>query len=299
MEIKKIPILKEERIDKYLSNYLSFSRAHIEKLIDEGFVTVNGNQIKKRYLLSLNDHVLVAMIEPETKQIYPEKMPLDIMYEDDALLVVNKDRGVVVHPSPGNYTGTLVNGLLNYGTPLSTVNGILRPGIVHRIDKDTSGVLVIAKTNEAHEGLGIQFKEHTIKRQYMALVNGIIDEQSGETDLPIGRDPKSRIKMAVVPRGKEAKTYYEVEEKLANNTLLLCTLHTGRTHQIRVHLAYLKHPVAGDPLYGTSTKQIPLEGQYLHARTLGFTHPITNEYLEFNTSLPRYFQQLLNKLREG
>ena len=299
MEIKEIPILKEERIDKYLSNYLSFSRSHIEKLIEEGFVTVNGSRIKKRYVLSLNDLVLVTMIEPEAIQIYPEKMQLDVLYEDDALLVINKDRGIVVHPAPGNYKGTLVNGLLGYGSSLSTVNGLLRPGIVHRIDKDTSGVLVVAKTNEAHEKLAIQFKEHTIKRQYMALVNGIIDEQSGEIDLPIGIDPKSRIKMAVVPRGKAAKTYYEVEEKLTNNTVLLCTLHTGRTHQIRVHLAYLKHPVAGDPLYGTATRQIPLEGQYLHAMTLGFSHPITNEYLEFKTSLPLYFQQLLNKLREG
>ncbi|AMP20185.1 RNA pseudouridine synthase [endosymbiont 'TC1' of Trimyema compressum] len=299
MEIKEIPILREERIDKYLSNYLSFSRSHIEKLIEDGSVTVNGQTVKKRYVLSFRDQVLVEMIAPEAIHICPEKMPLDILYEDDAILVVNKDRGIVVHPAPGHYKGTLVNGLLNYDIPLSSINGFMRPGIVHRIDKDTSGILVITKTDEAHEGLAVQFKEHTIKRQYMALVNGIIDERSGEIDLPIGRDPKSRIKMSVLAQGKGAKTYYEVEEKLANNTLLLCTLHTGRTHQIRVHLAYLKHPVAGDPLYGTATKKIPLDGQYLHAITLGFMHPISQEYLEFKTSLPLYFQQLLNKLREG
>lgn len=299
VEIREIPVLKEERIDKYLSNYLSISRSYIEKLIKNGSVTVNGQTVKKRYVLSFCNQILVKMIAPEVIHICPEKMPLDILYEDNALLVVNKDSGIVVHPAPGNYKGTLVNGLLNYGIPLSSINGFMRPGIVHRIDKDTSGILVIAKTDEAHKGLAIQFKEHTIKRQYMALVNGIIGEKSGKIELPIGRDPKNRIKMAVVAQGKVAKTYYIVEEKLANNTLLLCTLHTGRTHQIRVHLAYLKHPIAGDPLYGTATKKIPLDGQYLHAITLGFSHPVTHEYLEFKTSLPLYFQQLLNKLREG
>ena len=299
MEIKEIPVLSEERIDKHLSNYLSFSRSHIEKLIEDGSVTVNGQIVKKRYVLSFCDQVLVKIIAPEVIHIRPEKMLLDILYEDDSLLIVNKDRGIVVHPAIGNYKGTLVNGLLNYGIPLSLINGYMRPGIVHRIDKDTSGILVIAKTDKAHKGLAIQFKEHTIKRQYMALVNGIIDEKSGEIDLPISRDPKSRIRMTVAVKGKKAKTYYKVEEKLANNTLLLCTLHTGRTHQIRVHLAYLKHPVVGDQLYGTETRKISLGGQYLHAITLGFFHPVTHEYVEFKTSLPMYFQQLLNKLREG
>lgn len=299
MKIKEIPISREERIDKYLSNYLSISRSYVEKLIKDGFVTVNKQIVKKRYVLSFLDQVLVKIIAPEEIYICPEKIPLDILYEDDFLLVINKDRGIVVHPANGNLKGTLVNGLLNYGISLSSINGFMRPGIIHRIDKDTSGILVIAKTNEAHEGLAVQFKEHTIKRQYMALVNGIIDEQSGKIDLPIGRDKKNRVRMAVTAQGKIAKTYYEVKEKLSENTLLLCTLCTGRTHQIRVHLAYLNHPVVGDKLYGIKTKKNPLCGQYLHAMTLGFFHPVTHKYLEFKTSLPLYFQQLLNKLREG
>lgn len=299
MEIKEVPVVKEERIDKYLSNALSFPRSHMEKLITEGLVKVNGCSVKKRYVLSLNDVVTVEMVAPVDAPLLPEKMALDILYEDDYILVINKERGIVVHPAPGNYKGTLVNGLLNYGVPLSGVNGKYRPGIVHRLDKDTSGVLVIAKTDEAYHGLAKQFKAHTIKRQYVALLAGSMEEKSGEIDLPIGRDPKSRVKMAVVETGKLAETFYEVEEHLKNHTLVLCTLHTGRTHQIRVHMAYMKHPVAGDPLYGNYTPIIPLKGQYLHAKTLGFDHPITGEYLEFTTQLPLYFQELLNKLREG
>lgn len=298
MNKEKIEILEGGRLDKVLSQTLLISRNLVEEMISTGLVEVNGEQVKKRFLVKPGDEVLVERIEPSTEDALPEPMDLNIIYEDDDVLVIDKPRGIVVHPAPGNYTGTLVNGLLHYNPQLSCINGKYRPGIVHRIDKDTSGLLMIAKNDLAHRALAKELKEHTITRKYTALILGFTEEKSGEIDLPIGRDPKNRIKMAVVEGGKRAKTYYEVLEHLEGYTLIECQLETGRTHQIRVHLAYINHPVAGDPMYGRKTNLVPLEGQYLHAGVLGFTQPRTGEYLEFRSELPAYFKDKLEEIRE-
>ena len=225
-------------------------------------------------------------------------MDLNILYEDNDVIVVNKDKGVVVHPAPGNYNGTLVNGLLHHCTDLSGINGVIRPGIVHRIDKDTSGVLVIAKNDDAHNSLAEQFKEHSIKREYYALVEGRFSTLEGVIDKPIGRDKKDRIKMAVREEGKRAVTHYSVLEQYDKGVALVkCTLETGRTHQIRVHMASIGHPLVGDPVYGFKRQKFNIDGQALHAKTLGFIHPTTKEYIEFDSELPQYFIELLNKLR--
>ncbi|GAA0085032.1 RluA family pseudouridine synthase [Clostridium sp. CTA-7] len=287
------------RIDKYLSNMIEGkSRSFIQGLIDSGSVLVNGKYVKSNYKLREKDEITVIMPEPIELDVVPEDIDLNIVYEDEDVIVLNKAQGIVVHPAPGNYSGTLVNGLLFHCKDLSGINGVIRPGIVHRIDKDTSGILVIAKNDESHNKLAKQFKDHTIKREYYALVEGKFSKLEGTVDKPIGRNKKDRLKMAIVEDGKRAVTHYNVLEQYNNGTSLVkCTLETGRTHQIRVHMASIGHPLVGDPLYGNKKQKFKLEGQVLHAKTLGFIHPRTNEYIEFNSDLPKYYLELLENIR--
>lgn len=288
------------RLDKYLSNNIEGkSRSFIQGLIDSNSVLVNEKEVKSNYKLRLSDEITVIMPEPIELDVKPEKIDLNIVYEDKDIIVLNKPQGVVVHPAPGNYTGTLVNGLLYHCKDLSGINGVIRPGIVHRIDKDTSGILVIAKNDEAHNILAEQFKEHSIKREYYALVEGRFNNLEGTIDKPIGRNKKDRLKMAIVDDGKRAVTHYNVLEQYNNGTSLIkCTLETGRTHQIRVHMASIGHPLVGDPLYGLKKQRFKLQGQVLHAKTLGFIHPTTKEYIEFDSELPKYYLDLLDYLRK-
>lgn len=288
------------RIDKYLSvNIEGKSRSFIQGLIDSGSVIVNEKKIKSNYKLKDKDIVEVVMPEPVELDVKPEKLDLNIIYEDKDIIVLNKPQGVVVHPAPGNYSGTLVNGLLYHCNDLSGINGVIRPGIVHRIDKDTSGILVIAKNDEAHNVLAEQFKEHSIKREYYALVEGKFNKLEGTIDKPLGRNKKDRLKMAIVEDGKRAVTHYKVLEQYNNNTSLIkCILETGRTHQIRVHMASIGHPLVGDPLYGSKKQKFKLNGQVLHAKTLGFIHPTSKEYMEFDSELPKYYLDLLEILRK-
>ena len=288
------------RIDKYLSNNIEGkSRSFIQGLIDSNSVLVNEKEVKSNYKLRQSDVITVIMPEPIELDVKPEKIDLNIVYEDKDIIVLNKPQGVVVHPAPGNYTGTLVNGLLYHCKDLSGINGVIRPGIVHRIDKDTSGILVIAKNDEAHNILAEQFKEHSIKREYYALVEGRFNNLEGTIDKPIGRNKKDRLKMAIVDDGKRAVTHYNVLEQYNNGTSLIkCTLETGRTHQIRVHMASIGHPLVGDPLYGLKKQRFKLQGQVLHAKTLGFIHPTTKEYIEFDSELPKYYLDLLDYLRK-
>ena len=290
-----------QRIDKYLSiNIEGKSRSFIQGLIDEKKVMANDKIIKSNYKLKNKDLITVEMPDPVELNVEPEKMDLDIVYEDEDVIVVNKAKGVVVHPAPGNYTGTLVNGILYHCSDLSGINGVIRPGIVHRIDKDTSGILVIAKNDEAHNKLAIQFKDHSIKREYYALVEGKFSNTNGTIDKPLGRDKKERIKMAINEEGKRAVTHYEVLEQYDKGvSLVKCTLETGRTHQIRVHMASIGHPLVGDLVYGYKRQKFNIEGQALHAKTLGFIHPRTNEYIEFTSELPKYFKELLEKLKNN
>lgn len=303
MEVVNFLITAEDsgkRLDRYLTEQLpELSRSRIQELIGAGQVQVNHQTVKANYKLKKDDAVTVVIPAPEPLEVLPEAIPLDILYEDGDLLVVNKPQGMVVHPAAGNYSGTLVNALLYHCRDLSGINGILRPGIVHRIDKDTSGVLVVAKNDAAHRHLAKQIKEHSVTRTYLALVHGTIKEQSGKIEAPIGRDPRERKRMAVVDKnGKEAVTSYTVLERFVDYTYLQLRLKTGRTHQIRVHMAYLGHPVVGDPKYGPQKPHFGLEGQALHASTLGFVHPRTGAYLEFTAPLPQYFADLLEQLRK-
>ena len=289
-----------QRIDKYLSIMIEGkSRSFIQGLIDEKKVKANSKVIKSNYKLKKGDFIEVEVPEPVELNVSAEEMNLDIVYEDEDVLVVNKEKGIVVHPAPGNYTGTLVNGILHHCSDLSGINGVIRPGIVHRIDKDTSGILVIAKNDEAHNDLAAQFKEHSIKREYYALVEGKFSNVKGTVDKPISRDKKERIKMAINSDGKRAVTHYEVLEQYDKGvSLVKCTLETGRTHQIRVHMASIGHPLVGDLVYGYKRQKFNIEGQALHAKTLGFIHPRTKEYMEFTSELPNYFKELLEKLRK-
>lgn len=290
---------KEIRIDQYLSSIeeLELTRAKIQKMISSGFILVNDKKIKNSYKVSNNDKVLIKEYHEDTS-IKKEKMPLDIVYEDDDVIVVNKKSGVVVHPSIGNTSGTLVNGLLYYGKNLSKVNGEFRPGIVHRIDKDTSGLLLVAKNDRAHAVLAEQLKNKTVNRKYVALVSGVINHDTGTIDAPIGRDKNDRKKMAVTSENsKDAVTHFRVLERYKNATLIECKLETGRTHQIRVHMKYIGHPVINDPVYGHK-KNINNFGQLLHAKTIGFIHPTTGEYMEFDSDLPDEFIDILNKYKE-
>lgn len=289
-----------QRIDKYLSIMIEGkSRSFIQGLIDEKRIKANSKVIKSNYKLKKGDFIEVEVPEPVELNVSAEEMNLDIVYEDEDVLVVNKEKGIVVHPAPGNYTGTLVNGILHHCNDLSGINGVIRPGIVHRIDKDTSGILVIAKNDEAHNDLAAQFKEHSIKREYYALVEGKFSNEKGTVDKPISRDKKERIKMAINSDGKRAVTHYEVLEQYDKGvSLVKCTLETGRTHQIRVHMASIGHPLVGDLVYGYKRQKFNIEGQALHAKTLGFIHPRTKEYMEFTSELPNYFKGLLEKLRK-
>lgn len=289
---------KNERIDKYLSSKLddSFSRAKIQKLIDEELILVNDKVIKSSYKVSNGDVILITDKE-EDMSVKPEKMDIDIVYEDDDVMVINKKSGIVVHPAPGNYSGTLVNGLMYLSKDLSHVNGEFRPGIVHRIDKDTSGLLIVAKNDKAHRILAEELKEKKIKRKYIALVSGVINHDIGEIDAPIGRDPSDRKKMCVTStNSKDAITHFRVLERYKNASLIECELETGRTHQIRVHMKYINHPVINDPVYGKNNHGE--FGQLLHAKEITFTHPTTKEVMTFSCEVPEEFNKILEEYKE-
>ncbi|MBQ5314726.1 MAG: RluA family pseudouridine synthase [Oscillospiraceae bacterium] len=290
---------KGERLDKFISSNEEFdlTRTAVQNLITEGMITVNGKKIAKNYVISGGETVSVEIPEPVVLDVLPENIPIDIVYEDDYLLVVNKPKGMVVHPAAGNYTGTLVNALMYHCKDrLSSINGVIRPGIVHRIDKNTSGLLIVAKTDSAHLGLAEQIKEHSFTREYETIIVGRMKEYKGTIDAPIGRHHIDRKKMCVTDKNsKNAVTHYEVLEEFREHSYLKLRLETGRTHQIRVHLSYVGHAVLGDDVYGKPVKDF--EGQCLHARKIGFVHPITNEYLEFSSDLPDYFEEQLRKLR--
>ncbi len=284
------------RLDKFISEQTQgeITRSAAVKLIEDGNCTVNGKQVQKNYKLKAGDKVTVEIPEAVDVDILPENIPLDIVYEDNDLLVVNKPKGMVVHPAPGHYSGTLVNALMYHCKgSLSGINGEIRPGIVHRIDKDTSGLLIVAKNDTAHKGLAAQIKEHSFTREYEAVVNGSIKED-GIVNAPIGRHKTDRKRMCVTAENsREAVTHYFVIERFTDSTHLRLRLETGRTHQIRVHMAYIGHSVAGDEVYGNG-KPKSLMGQCLHAKKIGFVHPVTGEYLEFDSELPEYFEKFLN-----
>lgn len=289
------------RLDKYLSEKINgITRSSLQGYFSDGNITVNGITVNKNYKTKINDNIQVNIPEPVPLEAVAENIPLDIIYEDDDVIVVNKPKGMVVHPAAGNYTGTLVNALLYHcKDSLSGINGVLRPGIVHRIDKNTSGLLIVAKNDITHKGLAQQIKEHSFTRQYETVVYGNIKEDSGTVNQPIGRNPNDRKKMAVIAtNSKEAITHFNVVERFNEFTHLAVTLETGRTHQIRVHMAYINHPVAGDDVYGPKKVITKLGGQCLHARKIGFIHPITGEYLEFTSDLPEYFTNFLTELRQ-
>lgn len=290
----------DERLDKFLSVMLpDQSRSYLQKIIKDGNVLVNGEPKKSSYRLEDGDEVTADLPELKSPDIEPENIPLDILYEDDSILMVNKPKGMVVHPSAGHYTGTLVNAVLwHCQGQLSGINGVSRPGIVHRIDKDTTGVLVVCKNDTAHNAVAAQLKEHSITRKYRAIVHGVIKEDEGTVDAPIGRHPTERKKMASgVKNGKRAVTHYRVLERFQGYTYVECQLETGRTHQIRVHMASIHHPLLGDTVYGPAKDSHHLEGQTLHAMVLGLIHPVTGEYLEVEAPLPEYFENLLKKFR--
>lgn len=291
----------DKRIDKMLSEYFAdYSRSFLKKLFDDGLITVNNKSVKPSYKVKSADMIDISVPDPVNIDIAPENIPLDIVYEDDDIILVNKPKGMVVHPAPGHYGGTLVNGLMyHFGDSLSGINGEFRPGIVHRIDMDTTGVLVVCKNDSAHRSLSEQLHEHSITRKYYAIVHGNIQQNEGTVDAPIGRSPRDRKKMAVNTRnGRRAVTHYRVLERFGGRyTYIECQLETGRTHQIRVHMASIGHPILGDDVYGPKKCPFKLQGQTLHAGVLGFIHPSTGEYIEFKADLPEYFKELLVKLR--
>jgi 23S rRNA pseudouridine1911/1915/1917 synthase len=288
------------RLDAFVCEQLSLSRSLSATLIEEGNVLLNGKTSKKRAIVNIGDEIVIEMPELREIEAVPQDIPIEVVYEDDDLLVVNKPKGMVVHPAPGNNDGTLVNALLYHCKgKLSGINGIIRPGIVHRIDKDTSGLLVVAKNDIAHNGLAEQIKEHSFTRQYEAIVYGNVKNEKGTVDAPIGRDPKNRQRMAVVyVNSKPAVTHYEVLKRFEGFTFMRFRLETGRTHQIRVHMASIGHPLAGDPVYGPKKVITELDGQCLHAGLIGFIHPTTGEYMEFTSEIPQYFTSYLAKLKE-
>lgn len=289
------------RLDKFLTEKLSeMSRSHIQKLIRDGNVTVNKKAVKANYKVSLGEIIEIDIPEPECLDIVPENIPLDILYEDEDILVVNKPKGMVVHPAPGHYSGTLVNAIMFHCKEnLSGINGVLRPGIVHRIDMNTTGSLLICKNDKSHRFLAEQLKEHSITRKYHAIVYGNLKEDNGTIESPIGRHPVERKKMSTKSKnGRPAVTHYHVLERFGNFTYIECQLETGRTHQIRVHMSSIGHPILGDDLYGPVKCPYTLEGQTLHAKILGIVHPTTKEYIEFDAPLPAYFLDLLEKLRK-
>lgn len=298
MEIS--PELEGERIDKCISSYMdSLSRSYIQKIIKDGKAYVNDSPVKSNYRVRIEDRVRFLIPDCEEPDIPPQNIPLDILYEDKDILIVNKPKNMVVHPAPGHYENTLVNAVMYHCRDgLSGINGVLRPGIVHRIDKDTTGSLIICKNDEAHRSIAEQLKEHSITRKYRAIVHGRITKDEGTVNAPIGRHPTDRKKMAVNEKnGKPAVTHYRVLERFEKYTYIECQLETGRTHQIRVHMTSLGHPLLGDEVYGNVKSPFKLEGQTLHAMTIGFVHPATGEYMEFEAPLPEYFVHLLQILR--
>lgn len=286
------------RIDKFIaSNLEGVTRSHIQKLIDEGHVTVDGKGVKSNHKLKMGQNVEVTLPEAKQLDVKAEDIELDIVYEDEHMLVVNKPQNMVVHPAAGNFEGTLVNALMHHcGDSLSGINGVIRPGIVHRIDKDTSGLLLVAKDDATHIGLSEQIKEHSLTRKYIAIVHGNFKNDEGTVDAPIGRHPTDRKKMCITEKNsKNAVTHYRVLQRFMEYTLVECRLETGRTHQIRVHMASLGHPVMGDKTYGVKKEKYNLSGQLLHAKIVGFIHPITKEYMEFETDIPERFMKFLKK----
>ena len=291
--------MEDERIDKCMSLLVeNLSRSFIQKLIKDGNVLVNGTPVKGSCRVKCDDEVVFSVPESVEPDIEPENIPLDILYEDADLIVVNKPKGMVVHPAAGHYTGTLVNALMFHcKEDLSGINGVLRPGIVHRIDMDTTGVIIACKNDLAHNSIAAQLKEHSITRRYQAIVHGVLKDEEGVIDAPIGRSPKDRKKMAInYNNGKSAVTHYKVLTRFKDFTHIECRLETGRTHQIRVHMASIGHPLLGDAVYGPAKCPCKLQGQTLHAGILGFVHPRTGEYMEFSAPLPEYFEELLRKL---
>lgn len=288
------------RIDKFIADNLKdVSRSYVQKLIDDKMVTMNGNFVKAKYKVKTGDEFEVVIPEAKEIDIVPENIPLDIIYEDDDILVVNKPKGMVVHPAPGHYTGTLVNAIMYHCKDnLSGINGVLRPGIVHRIDMNTTGSLLVCKSDKAHQIMADKFKVHDLTRKYHCIVHGNIKENEGTINAPIGRHPVDRKKMSTkCKNGRNAITHFKVLERFGNYTYVECQLETGRTHQIRVHMASIGHAVLGDDVYGPSKCPFKLEGQTLHAKILGIEHPVTGEYMEFDAPLPEYFEKLLIKLR--
>lgn len=290
-----------KRIDVYISQYRDdLSRSQVQKLITDGKVTVNGKNIKSNYRLREKDIIDIEIPDPEPLDIEAEDISLNILYEDSDVIVIDKPQGMVVHPAPGHYSGTVVNALMYHcKDSLSGINGCMRPGIVHRIDMNTSGIIVAAKSDAAHKSLAVQFAEHSINRRYRAIVVGNIKEDTLTVDKPIGRNPRDRKKMAVVEGGKRAVTHFTVLERFGKYTYIEASLETGRTHQIRVHMAYSGHPLLGDNIYGSEKQPYKLMGQVLHAGLLGFVHPSTGEYMEFRSEVPEYFEKLLGRFREG
>ena len=301
MQDIKLEVTNNEdiRIDNHINLAgIGLSRSHIQKLIKDGAIKVNGKEVKSSYKVSIGELIEIQIPSPSELDIQAEDIPLDIRYEDDDLIIVNKPKGMVVHPSNGHISGTLVNALMYHCKDnLSSINGVLRPGIVHRIDKDTTGLLIVCKNDRSHNFIANQLREHTISRKYHAIVQGVIKEDSGVVENYIGRHNLDRKKFSVVDEsGKYAYTRYRVLQRFKNYTYIECELKTGRTHQIRVHMAYILHPLLGDGIYGYSKSPFELTGQCLHAKTLGFIHPSSLEYVEFDSELPEYFDRLLNKL---
>lgn len=287
------------RLDKYLADNLEeYSRSYLNKLIKEELILVNGKKSKPKYNVQENDRVDITIPEPIELKVEAENIPIEILYEDEDLAIVNKPKNMVVHPAPGNYSGTLVNALLYKLDHLSSINGVKRPGIVHRIDKNTTGLLMIAKTNLAHNSLAEQLKQHTTHRVYHSIVYGNVKDDEGRVDLPIGRHPKDRKKMTVTyENSRNAITNFKVIERFGDYTYIQNKLETGRTHQIRVHMAHLGHPLLGDDVYGPKKSKYTLVGQTLHAKEIGFIHPRTGKYMQFESELPEYFQKLLSNFR--
>lgn len=296
---KVSPTYEGDRIDKYLSEHMyGLSRSYIQKLAKNGEIKVFDKVCKPNHVVKTGDIIFVNIPKPITPDILPENIPLDIVYEDNDIIIVNKPKHMVVHPAAGHYSGTLVNGLMYHCKDnLSGINGVMRPGIVHRIDMDTTGLLIVCKNDHSHIFISDQLKRHSVHRKYQAIVHGVLKDDEGTIDAPIGRDPNNRMKMAIVASGgKDAITHYRVIKRYKDYTFIECKLETGRTHQIRVHMSSLNHPLLGDNVYGPSKCPYNLTGQTLHAKTIGFVHPTTHKYMKFNSQLPDYFKHLLEIL---